>query len=221
MKRTISTEIIDKLNRQNISSKRFEPFESKYLMMLQNWDNFLDKNRSNKIKSEYANYLVVVIIAIIESYSRVAIKDLLNSGKGKVDFLKNANIPKPDYEILQNIQSGRFTTGDYFSHCLPISSIRDIEKYFEFLTGNSYWGSLLETRINPNKPELKAVYFKKEILAAKACLPHIFSWRHIICHEPCSSRTPKASLISNNLVPIFFFLMAFDTYIRRFLGEYQ
>ena len=93
--------------------------------------------------AELAKYFPVALIACLEGYLRMAIKDLVDAGE---PYLSNAEKPassvKLDFSLLRAVHGKSVTVGEIVSHGVPISRLEHIESVFSSLLGTSFLSKL-------------------------------------------------------------------------------
>jgi hypothetical protein len=144
----------------------------------------------DKSKVELTRYFPVALIACVEGYFRIAIKDLIDSGE---PFLTNAEKPassiKLDFTVLRAVHGKAITVGELVAHGVSLSRLEHIENVLSNLLGFGFLQTLRSTtdrwahevRGEPPKPILSN---PDEVFANVA---RTFELRHIICHEIASA----------------------------------
>lgn len=148
---------------------------------------FKEHDQTNE---ELTRYFPVALIACIEGYFRLAIKELIDAGE---PYITNAERPassiKLDFTVVRAIHGKAITVGELVGHSVPLSRLDHIESSMSGLLGVSFLDRLRtisdrwdhEVRGAPEQPILSdpdAVFSG----VAKA-----FELRHIICHEIASA----------------------------------
>ena len=142
-----------------------------------NWD---------KGNNELLRYFPIGLIACIEGYYSIVIKELIDFGSPFYENIsKLKSVQQIDFEIFKAIQQKTISLGDFVAHLLPINNLGDINTHLSILTGKDY----LE--------ELKSVYDRFEVEVLKKEKKNIiddasviyqginktFELRHIFAHE--------------------------------------
>lgn len=142
--------------------------------------------KRTEIESELLKYFPVALVACLEGFFRLAIKEIIDTG---TPFLENAvkllsNI-KFDYEVIKALHGKQITIGEFVSHQLPISSLSHIQTHLSAVLSKDFLGSLrgVSDRVAHEihgKPETPILTDPDSTYANVA---RTFELRHIICHE--------------------------------------
>ncbi len=140
--------------------------------------------------TELSKYFPVALIACLEGFFRMAIKDLIDAGE---PYLSNAEKPassvKLDFSLLRAVHGKSITVGEIVSHGVPLSSLKHIQAIFSSLLESDFLNGLRtvsdrwahEVKGEPVTPILKN---PDEVFADVA---KTYELRHIICHEIASA----------------------------------
>ena len=174
----------------------------------------------DKTQSELTRYFPVALIACVEGYFRMAIKDLVDAGD---PYLSNAERPasaaKLDFSIIKAIHGQANTVGELVAHVIPLSRLDHIESALTGLIGTPFLQALrtttdrlaLEIRGEPSSPILAdpdQVFFD---------VKRTFELRHIICHEIASAYEIGTNEVARCFQSCVAFLKASDEYISETL----
>lgn len=174
----------------------------------------------DKAQSELTRYFPVALIACVEGYFRMAIKDLIDAGD---PFLTNAEKPasslKLDFSVLRAVHGKTITVGELVAHGVALSRLEHIESALTSLLGGGFLQSLRTTtdrwaheiRSEPSKPILSN---PDEVFAGVA---RTFELRHIICHEIASAYEIEADEVTRCFESCVAFLRAADEFISETL----
>lgn len=178
---------------------------------------FKDHDQGNK---ELTRYFPVALVACIEGYFRLAIKELIDAGE---PYLTNAERPassmKLDFMVVRAIHGKAVTVGELVGHSVPLSRLDHIESSISSLLGTSFLNRMRtitdrwdhEVRGAPPKPILAdsdGVFTG----VAKA-----FELRHIICHEIASAHEIQYPDVAHSFESCVSFLRAADELISETL----
>ncbi|GGX62467.1 hypothetical protein GCM10007392_32960 [Saccharospirillum salsuginis] len=170
--------------------------------------------------AELAKYFPVALIACLEGYFRMAIKDLVDAGE---PYLSNAEKPassvKLDFSLLRAVHGKSVTVGEIVSHGVPISRLEHIESVFSSLLGTGFLSNLRvvsdrwahEVKGQPAEPILKD---PDRVFGDVA---RTFELRHIICHEIASAYEINLAEIESCFESCVAFLRAADELISETL----
>lgn len=174
----------------------------------------------DKSQSELTRYFPVALIACVEGYFRMAIKDLIDAGD---PFLTNAEKPasslKLDFSVLRAVHGKTITVGELVAHGVALSRLEHIESALTSLLGGGFLQSLRtttdrwahEVRGEPSAPILSN---PDEVFAGVA---RTFELRHIICHEIASAYEIESDEVARCLESCVAFLRAADEFISETL----
>lgn len=174
----------------------------------------------DKAQAELTRYFPVALIACIEGYFRMAIKDLIDAGE---PFLTNAEKPasslKLDFTVLRAVHGKKVTVGELVAHGVALSRLEHIESTLTSLLGSGFLQSLRSTtdrwahevRGEPSKPILSN---PNEVFVG---VTKTFELRHIICHEIPSAYEIDADEVTRCFESCVAFLRASDEFISETL----
>ncbi len=170
--------------------------------------------------AELAKYFPVALIACLEGYFRMAIKDLIDAGE---PYLSNAEKPassvKLDFSLLRAVHGKAVTVGEIVSHGVPLSSLKHIEAVFSSLLESDFLNGLRavsdrwahEVKGEPVTPILN----NPDVVFADVA--KTFQLRHIICHEIASAYEINLQEIETCFESCVAFLRAADEFISQTL----
>lgn len=174
----------------------------------------------DKSQGELTRYFPVALIACVEGYFRMAIKDLVDVGD---PYLSNAEKPasslKLDFSILRAVHGKAITVGELVAHGIPLSRLDHIESAIANLIGTGFLQALRtttdrwahEVRGEPASPILAD---PDQVFADVA---RTFELRHIICHEIASAYEIEADEVARCFQSCVAFLRAADEFISETL----
>ena len=172
----------------------------------------------DKSKSELTRYFPVALIACVEGYFRMAIKDLIDAGE---PFLTNAEKPasslKLDFSILRAVHGKAITVGELVAHGVSLSRLEHIEGALSSLLGVGFLQALRTTTDRRaheigGEPATPILSKPDEVFANVA---RTFELRHIICHEIASSYEIEAEEVARCFESCVAFLRAADEFISE------
>jgi len=174
----------------------------------------------DRSQSELTRYFPVALIACVEGYFRMAIKDLVDAGD---PYLSNAERPasslKLDFSILRAVHGKAITVGELVAHGMPLSRLDHIESAITSLLGTGFLQALRtttdrwahEVRGEPAGPILAD---PDQVFSD---LARTFELRHIICHEIASAYEIEADEVARCFQSCVAFLRASDEFISETL----
>lgn len=174
---------------------------------------FKDHDNTN---DELTRYFPVALIACVEGYFRMAIKELVDAGD---PYLANAERPastlKLDFTLIRAIHGKAVTVGELVGHNVPLSRLDHIEAAMTGLLGNSFLARIRvvtdrwqhEVHDKPLQPILAD---PERVFADVA---QTFELRHIICHELASAHEIEYQQVAQCFESCVAFLRAADELI--------
>jgi Protein of unknown function (DUF1311). len=204
-------EIIEVRSRQHYGTALFE-----LRMRLLNLENEFDQVSDNS--SELFRYFTVAIIACAESFFRLAIKELIDSGE---PFLSNAenlrDTVKFDFTVLRAIHGKSVTVGDFVSHCVALSSLEHINTTLSIILGVDFLDSVKDVADRwvyevLKKPKVPIIEEPNKVFAG---VKRTFEMRHIICHEFASNVVISKEDVSDSFKHTATFLRASAEFIQE------
>lgn len=178
---------------------------------------FRDHDQGN---TELTRYFPVALVACIEGYLRLAIRELIDAGE---PYLTNAERPassmKLDFMVVRAIHGKTVTVGELVGHSVPLSRLDHIESSMSSLLGTSFFdrmGTITnrwdhEVRGAPANPILAD---PDSVFAGVA---KAFELRHIICHEIASAHEIRYREVAHCFESCVSFLRAADELISETL----
>lgn len=172
----------------------------------------------DKSESELIRYFPVALIACVEGYSRMAIKDLIDTGE---PYLSNAEKPasslKLDFSVLRAVHGKAITVGELVAHAVSLSRLEHIEGVLSSLIGTGFLQALRTTTDRwaheiRGKPETPILAKPDEVFAD---LARTFELRHIICHEIASAYEIETEEVARCFESCVAFLRAADEFISE------
>lgn len=172
----------------------------------------------DKSQVELTRYFPVALIACVEGYFRLAIKDLIDAGE---PFLTNAEKPasslKLDFSVLRAVHGKAITVGELVAHGVSLSRLEHVDGALSSLLGVGFLQSLRtttdrwahEVRGEPNTPILSK---PDEVFANVA---RAFELRHIICHEIASAYEIESNEVARCFESCVAFLRTADEFISE------
>jgi len=172
----------------------------------------------DRSQTELTRYFPVALIACLEGYFRMVIRDLIDAGE---PFLtnaeKSASSLKLDFSILRAVHGNAITVGELIAHGVSLSRLEHIQGSLSGLLNIDFLKALRtttdrwahEVRGEPSTPILSN---PDEVFADVA---KTFELRHIICHEIASAYEIKSEEIARCFESCVAFLRASDEFISE------
>lgn len=174
----------------------------------------------DKSQSELTRYFPVALIACVEGYFRMAIKDLVDSGD---PYLSNAGKPasslKIDFSILRAVHGKAITVGELVAHGIPLSRLDYIDVALTNLIGKGFLEAL-RTTTDRWAHEVKGEEASPILMNPDRVFSDVartFELRHIICHEIASAYEIEADEVARCFQSCVAFLRTADEFISETL----
>lgn len=172
----------------------------------------------DKAESELVRYFPVALIACVEGYFRMAIKDLIDAGE---PFLTNAEKPasslKLDFAVLRAVHGKTITVGELVAHGIQLSRLDHLEAALSNLLGTGFLQAL-RTTTDRWAQEVKGIPATPILVKPDqvfADVARTFELRHIICHEIASAYKIEAAEVACCFESCVAFLRAADELISE------
>ena len=174
--------------------------------------------KHDKAQSELTRYFPVALIACVEGYFRMAIRDLIDAGE---PYLSNAEKPasslKLDFSVLRAVHGKAITVGELVAHGVPLSRLEHIDGALSNLLGKGFLQALRTTtdrwahEVN-GEPATPILSKPDEVFTDVA---RTFELRHIICHEIASAYEIEPEEVARCFESCVAFLRAADEFISE------
>jgi uncharacterized protein YecT (DUF1311 family) len=183
-------------NRRNIVEEILEirgrrksdiPGGELFLRLLHVEHAYKERDPENK---ELLRYFPIAVVACMETYFRLAIKKLIDSGE---PYLENSQaiMPKANvgFDILKALHGQSITIGDVISHSISISNLAHLASHMSKLLGAEF---LKEVSLVHSRWAVEVLKQPKQpiLLEADNTLRYVaktFELRHIFCHETANN----------------------------------
>lgn len=172
----------------------------------------------DKSQRELTRYFPVALVACVEGYFRMVIKDLIDSGE---PFLTNAEKPssllKLDFSVVRAVHGKAITVGELVAHGVSLSRLEHIEGALSSLLGTGFLQALRTTADRwahevEGEPSTPILSKPSEVFADVA---RTFELRHIICHEIASAYEIESEEVARCFKSCVAFLRAADAFVSE------
>src|SRR6266550_1452233 len=126
-------QIMSRGGRLDSATSRFNSFRRRYESLRQALSCCGTTQLPAPVRAEFLRHFPVAIIAALEGYLRLVIRDLIDSGP---PFITNAHGFKNirfDMTVVEAIGRSTISLGDFVSHLLPLKSVESITNSFSTL----------------------------------------------------------------------------------------
>ena len=173
---------------------------------------FDEKDDTNE---ELLKYFPIAMVACIEGYFRLVIKEIIDSGE---PYIENASklVEKGrfNYDVAKAFHGQKISLGDFVSHMMSINNLSGISTNMSTLLNVDYFEELSkvhdrwanEIHGKPKKPIID------DIKSLKQKVAKTFELRHIFCHELANKHSMDRTEIENCFNATLVFIKAADEY---------
>jgi hypothetical protein len=147
-----------------------------------------DLEDGSALQGELLRYFPMAIVAAVESFFRMAIRDLIDSGAPFLERVQQFKDIKLDMAMAAAIQGRKVTLGEIVSHLLRLNNLRDINASVSVIIGEDFLDHLKNSQLDLPEPGL--VEMNEMAGDVFAWLTHLYKLRHIYCHELASDKNP-------------------------------
>lgn len=175
-------------------------------------------SRRDKNNEELNRYFPIAAVACIESYFRLVIARLIDSGE---PYLSNAQSIMPrnnnGYDVLKALHGRTVSIGDVIGHSVPLSRLHRIDSAMSDLLEIKYLNELRETHDRwevevKGMPSTPIIKYPDKVYAG---VKKAFELRHIFCHETSSAHEHTQEDIEESFESSVVFLKASEEYIAE------
>jgi hypothetical protein len=162
-------------------------------------------NQLTVMQQEFLRYASVGAIAFVEGYFKGLIRELVDLGSPYRDNIVNIKELKLTTNILVALHSGKATLGEFISHFISISSLKDVDKCMSAILGIEFIKQLKQN-----------VEIEDETLAG---VSRAFELRHIIAHELAPNVQPTVKEADDCVTYSYFLIAATELFWREILQD--
>ena len=173
------------------------------------------KIENDDIKREVIRYSFICLIACLEGYFRLVIKDLVDKSEICRKNIQNINDLKFDIKSVLAINVKEVSIGEFVSHLVPLSSFEQLNKNLSTITDSDFMEELKQVEVKYEKEERRKMYSDTPKYVKKT-----YEFRNIYCHELSPKKEPTKSLFRNAFlcaIAIHDYLFATEVYIKRLI----
>jgi hypothetical protein len=218
MSRDYIQEIIEKKERLLKRTEIRDQYRRRLYPLIQAFRTLEKSKISGPIKSELLRYIPIGLVACIEGYCRLAIKELIDSGEPYLGRAKEIEELKFKPETIVAIIERKITLGDYIAHFVSLNNLEGINRVFSILTGED-WLARIKT-IDTLTLETSKVYKLERPLVMDTEIDNfkeLFRMRHILSHELAPREKVGVRRIQHCVSAAGAFMLALNEYIRVLL----
>ena len=211
--RKIIDEILEVRGRLRFERREVELFAR--LTEIENAYKHFDPNLT-----ELLRYFPIALVACMESYFRLVIKDLVDSGEPYLSNSSGLLHPNQfDFDILKGLYGQTITIGDIISRYPPISNIGHVVKLMDDLMGCDFREKLrnVHDRWKVEIEESPKQSIIRDIHETFRYVERSFQLRHVFCHETATAIDVGKEEIDRCVYHTSLFLKASDELVSQTL----
>jgi hypothetical protein len=214
-KRDYVREILEIRSRSHKRADRWQQFTKRNVAIIRS-TRFLEKMKGfSSERKELLKYISIGMVACIEAYFRMAIRDLIDAGMPFSENARKLQEIKFDLLTILSIKREKIGPGEIVAHLLPLNNLDDINRHFSIIFEKDF----LE--------ELKNVKFEQfDNLTTVELMPNLyelikdmFAQRHIFCHEVAMKVVPTFAKENIILAASILFAAAAEKFINTTLSS--
>lgn len=157
-------------NRWEQLNRRFDPLMNVLIS--------LSKVDDKDAEREIIRYVFIGLIACLEGYLRLVIKDLVDNSQDCLQNIGKLSEIKFDVTSVLAFHGKTVSIGDFVSHLVPLSSFDLINKNMSIITSVDFISEIKKMDFTKKNDETKKMYRDTPALVKKT-----FEFRNIYCHE--------------------------------------
>jgi uncharacterized protein YecT (DUF1311 family) len=173
-------------------------------------------SKRQDVHSELLRYFPVALVACLEGYFRLAIKELIDAGSPYLDrAAKVFGSSRLGTEVVKALHGKQISIGEFVAHNIPLGNLAHVNTSLSILLDKDFLTQLRSVADRwaheiQGKPKTPILENPDSTYAAVA---RTFEIRHVICHEMASDFELKASEIEDGFAATTMFLKAADELI--------
>jgi hypothetical protein len=177
----------------------------------------LSKVDEKDAEREIIRYVFIGLIACLEGYLRLVIKDLVDNSQDCRQNIGELSEIKFDVKSVLAIHGKKVSVGEFVSHLVPLSSFDLINKNMSIITGVDFTSEIKNMDMENKKGEIKKMFPDTPAWVKKT-----FESRNIYCHELAPKKETIKSFYRRAAlctIAIHEYTAATEVFIRQYLNE--
>jgi len=214
-KRNYIDEILEKKERLFRRLPRWKQLSRRVLPIMKTLEYVEGKKTIEpKFRGEVMRHFPVAMVACMEGYFRLVVRDLINAGHPFRERV--ANLEKMDIglESLLAIAARRLTAGDIVSHFVRFNNLDDIQKNMSKLIDGDFLHEVKTWKVAMGNGKHSIVLGKLQPPIV-VLLERLFELRHIYCHELAVRKKVAYRKVAESTRAGFLLAFATEDYIRK------
>lgn len=174
----------------------------------------IDSNQNEQsieIQNELLRHFPVSLVATLEGYFRLLVRDVINTHEPfKQNLSKFADL-KFDVSSVLAIDSSKISLGEFVAHILPLNDLAKINRAMSMLLTRDFLKDV-KALININY-YIKVESSKDNAKLIVRNLNEMFRIRHIICHEISTKEQLSILQVEEMFKSVSMFVISTDAYL--------
>lgn len=165
-------------------------------------------------RSELLKYIPIGLVACIQGYFNLAIRDLIDSGP---PFSQNATSFKDLHfkiEAILEIQGRKVTLGEIIAHLQSLNSLDSLHSSMTTILGEDFHKRLKEIVLSGETGK-----FGEFAYLVFPLMKRVFRLRHIYCHELSSAQRLKIKTIDDCSLGVAIYLYSTELLIQKLTNK--
>ncbi len=163
-------------------------------------------------RSEAIRYIPIALVAAVQGWMGLAIRDLVDAGEPFASNSKNLKITKFDHDIVMALASQRLTAGEIIAHFVSCNRIEDVVSNLDDVIGSKV------------VPRARDVVFKNDQFSIEidsvydhlaASLQETFTLRHVFAHELDPKQEVEVSTLPGRVKFCLVLIGAYDRVVSE------
>ncbi len=210
-------DIVDEI--KSIRSRRMSDFATAelHLRLLPLEMSYASRDVSDK---ELLRYFPIAIVGCMESYFRLVVKQLVDSGEPYLsnarELMQSSNLK---FDVIKALHGKSLTIGDIISHSISISRLEHISSIMDTILSRKFLGDVatIHDRWEVEIKHKEAIPILSEPEETYRYVSKAFELRHIFCHELSTVYEVESNEINLSFEHSVKFLNASEKYISSIL----
>lgn len=195
---------------------RWEQFDRRFYPVL---DLIFElKNMRNQdAEREVLRYIFIALVACLEGYYRLVIKDLVDKNDNCRENIQKIGDLKFNVNTVLAIHKKSVSIGEFVGHLVPLSSFELLNKNLSTITGVDYINDILNIEIEDPKGVLRRIPSDM----AKY-LKETFDLRNIYCHELAPKKEPIEEFRRSAMrctIAVYEITFANEVFVKRYIDK--
>ena len=188
---------------------------SRRLLRISDTLKYIEKRKGiePKYRGEVMRYFPVAMVACMEGYFRLVVRDLVNAGHPFRERVADLEKMEIGLESLLAIADRQLSPGDFVSHFLRFNNLDDIQRNMSKLHDRDFLHEVKtwEVAMGDGKTPIVLGELQPPVVPL---LERLFELRHIYCHELAVKQEAAFSKVADSTRAGFLLTVATENYIQ-------